>query len=855
MKKVIVFFIILYININKTILCKQVELLKLMDSLKVNPGSRVRVFSNSDQMKQRSKAQDSIRRRNRREMTKYCTSKKMADLRGSAELSRIERNNKDAAEKDSSSSTSIIAESLDRDPVLDGPDMFTPKKSKDSYSVGGDSISSIDSSSSSISGSVKSFVAKTTEKARRAKKHLKRRKKRSYNLIDVESDGNLSDTESSDDEGSYKKRRRAKHGSSVELKSTSKIDDSSDDSTSIGSHDTKSIGEDSMTSSTSSVKSAGKRAAKKLKKKSKSLKRRLSKSLPNLHRSRKGSYSLSDDNDNESDGEKGKTIFGGSKDKTKIKKKKKGLLGLFKNKLSKSTPEISSQDKKNKKGISTPFNMLFSKFNKNRTSSSETSESEQDQDKDQQEKKQKKEGLMSRLSSSMANLAGKVKKGGKHQKDKEKKEKTKHGKKKKTKFLKRIFGKNSSSNTDESSLYEIPMSSRGQQKTFFEESQATDSSSSEDEGKRMSEKETQIKDSPKTDEEHSDTEPLYESIDEYSADKKSSVEKEKTDIQEKAPKIEELYAVVNKNNKNRPKNNVESSAGAQESAKEQPQKSKEDSVLGDEKTSSNTQDKGPASKSRNKEKPPLKPKPKLLKPPRSPLEASHSSPQTQKASPEPKIPKETISTGLGEEEAPPPPLPPPLSPSPEELPPQPSPSDEFPPPPSPDELPPPPSSEGLPLPPPPPLEEPQPSPSNEPLPPPPPEVSSSDESLKEKAPSATTPPPSPPPPPPPPPSSSPSTGFSSIKLKSEVPKLGQKSKSSPDLTTLTPETLQTLRTGLKKVDAAEVAKKKRQSNSFPGAKKGVSSGDLYSSILDAIQKRRANIKNKDEDASDEDDWS
>lgn len=61
-------------------MCKQVELLKLMDDLKVDSGNRVRIFSNSNDMKQRSKTRDSVRRRNGREMQKYCSSKKIGKL-------------------------------------------------------------------------------------------------------------------------------------------------------------------------------------------------------------------------------------------------------------------------------------------------------------------------------------------------------------------------------------------------------------------------------------------------------------------------------------------------------------------------------------------------------------------------------------------------------------------------------------------------------------------------------------------------------------------------------------------------------------------------------------------------------
>ncbi|TRY50928.1 Uncharacterized protein CTYZ_00001593 [Cryptosporidium tyzzeri] len=842
-------------------------------------------------MKRRSKTRSSVKKRDLREMQKYCSSKKIADLRGDTEHSRKDRMLKDASEK-SSSSTSIKAESLEHDPILDEPDEIISRKGKDRYSVGSDSINSIYSSSSIISGSLKDFTTKTAEKVKKAKRRLKKRRKGSYNLTGDESDGNMNGTESSDDEDSYKRRKGANKGSEVELKSTSKIDsdsfDSSDDSTSIGSQDAKSIGDDSTTSSTSSMKSAGKRAAKKLKDKSKSLKRRLSKSLPNLNKSRKGSYSLTDDSDDENEGgKKGKnTIFSGLKDKTQIKKK--GLLGLFSNKLSKSAPELGSQDKKNKKSRSGPINKLLTKFHKKQPSLSETSEGEQDQDQDQQtkkERKKQKKGLISRLNSSMTNLVGRMKKGGKHQKDEEKKEKTKHGKKKKAPILKKIFGKKGSLNTDESSLSEIPMSSRGQKPTFFEESRETDSSSSEDGNEENKESQIKLKDSPTTDSEQSDNESSLENTNEFLKEKKPSLKKEKLTVQT-VPAIVELHQKIDKSEKKHRTNKDDSYKGksfaeAQESTKELPQKSTEDSVSGDKQTSSGTKDKEETSSSTASDsdqestsksspprvKPPLKPKPKFLAPPKNPPKVSHISPKTQKTLSEPTKSKETSSTSSDKEETPPPP------PLPEELPPPPLPSSE--------EL-------LLPPPPPPPLEEPLSSPPDELLPPPPPEASSSsNESLLKEAPSASIPPapvpapaptptsapPSPPPPPPPspppppapplpPPSFSPSAASSQSKLKLGMPKLGIKSKSSSDLTatssidssSITPETLQTLRSSLKKVSADEASKRKKQSNSFPGAKRS-GGGDLYKSLYAAILKRREKLKNSDEEGLKEDDWS
>ncbi|XP_666324.1 hypothetical protein [Cryptosporidium hominis TU502] len=51
-----------------------------MDDLKVNSESRVSIFSNSNEMKKRSRSRHSVRRRNTREMGKYCRSKKIGKL-------------------------------------------------------------------------------------------------------------------------------------------------------------------------------------------------------------------------------------------------------------------------------------------------------------------------------------------------------------------------------------------------------------------------------------------------------------------------------------------------------------------------------------------------------------------------------------------------------------------------------------------------------------------------------------------------------------------------------------------------------------------------------------------------------
>ncbi|OII74399.1 uncharacterized protein cubi_02524, partial [Cryptosporidium ubiquitum] len=68
MKKILIFFIILYFNLDISVLCHPVELLKILDDLKVNSEDRVGIFSNSSKMKKRSKSRESVRNKNSREM-------------------------------------------------------------------------------------------------------------------------------------------------------------------------------------------------------------------------------------------------------------------------------------------------------------------------------------------------------------------------------------------------------------------------------------------------------------------------------------------------------------------------------------------------------------------------------------------------------------------------------------------------------------------------------------------------------------------------------------------------------------------------------------------------------------------
>ncbi|KAJ1605615.1 hypothetical protein OIY81_3425, partial [Cryptosporidium canis] len=218
MKKIILLFVILYNSLSVSVLSHPVQLLKLLDELNVEGDQRVGVFENSASMKRRSRNRHAIIERNRREMERVCRSSKMADLRGDAEASRLDRIQRDEG-KETGDEASIKMES---DPETSTTGDGSSDESSDSRSLGESSVSSKSSSSSLAStlSSISTLGKKAAKKIGKVGKSMQRKLSKSLGnvssagrgsyTVQDDSDAITPDPDSSDGEDKVDKKMKRK---------------------------------------------------------------------------------------------------------------------------------------------------------------------------------------------------------------------------------------------------------------------------------------------------------------------------------------------------------------------------------------------------------------------------------------------------------------------------------------------------------------------------------------------------------------------------------------------------------------------------------------------------------------------
>ncbi|KAJ1608291.1 hypothetical protein OJ253_2010 [Cryptosporidium canis] len=308
MKKIILLFVILYNSL------------------------RVGIFENSASMKKRSKSRHAIRDRNRREMERVCRS---TDLRGDAEVSRLDRIKRDATK----ASGDVAGTKMESGPETSTTGDESSDENSDSISIGESSVSS-KSSSSSLASTLSSLSAlgrKATKKIGKAGKDMQRKLGKSLGNISSagrgsytvqhDSDVITSGPDSSDGEEKEDKKMKKKMSTIKLKKAGNKILQRLSDSIS-------SLKFEGLDEKEEDLKEKIKEGKKK-KKKKKGLFSKLGKSLTNLN-------PFSSKNTSKTDQE----AKGQGEEKKKVKKgKKRGDKSLGSaTELSQSAPEIGQGD-------------------------------------------------------------------------------------------------------------------------------------------------------------------------------------------------------------------------------------------------------------------------------------------------------------------------------------------------------------------------------------------------------------------------------------------------------------------------------------------------------------------------------